>query len=557
MFGVKTLSKALSLGRATQRIPQRNFAAKSIKFGSEARAAMLQGVNQIADAVQVTLGPKGRNVVLDQQYGAPKITKDGVSVAKGIEFENRDTNLGAQLVRQVASKTNDIAGDGTTTATILTRAIFSEGCKAVAAGMNPMDIRRGIGAAVDVVVDRLRESTVPITSKEEIAQVATISANGDESIGNLIANAMERVGQDGVISVQDGKTVEDELEVVEGMSFDRGFISPYFITDAKRQQTVFEKPYVLIVDGKISSAQALVPVFEQVVQSRTPLVIIAEDVDGEALATLILNKMRSNVKVVAIKAPGFGDNRKASLQDIAVLTGGQVISSEMSVKLEDATLDMLGRCDQATVTKDDTVILGGAGNPSDIEERCMLIREGAANTKSDYEKEKYQQRLAKLSGGVAVMKIGGSSDVEVGEKKDRVDDALNATRAAVEEGIVPGGGLALLYASQNLNVVVDNEDQQVGVDIVRRALAAPATTIISNTGVEAAYVIGKLLADANGDYKYKSGSNAQTGEAVDMIQAGIIDPTKVVRTALVNASGVASLMTTTECIIVDEVEEAE
>jgi chaperonin GroEL len=531
----------------------RTFATgKDIAFGTDGRARMLAGVNKLADAVQVTLGPKGRNVVIDQSFSAPKITKDGVSVARAIEFKDRYENMGAQLVRQVAGKTNDIAGDGTTTATILTRAIFAEGCKGVAAGMNPMDLRRGISAAVDHVLESIKKNSRTITTKDEIAQVATISANGDVAIGTLIANAMEKVGKEGVITVQEGKILVDELEIVEGMRFDRGYISPYFITNNKTQKCEFENPFVLIFDGKISSARQLIPILEHVLKTPRPLAIIAEDVEGEAITTLILNKLRGVAKVVAMKAPGFGDNRTATLQDIAVLTGGQVISEGTGSKLEDATLDQLGSCRKITVSRDDTIILDGDGDKSLIEERCELLREALSSNSSSYEKEKIQERLAKLSGGVAVIKVGGASEVEVGEKKDRIDDALNATRAAVEEGIVPGGGMALLYATQGLaNVKVENQDQRVGVEIVRRALQVPAKSIIDNSGMEGAVVIGKLLEDAKGDEHCSRGMNAATGQYVDMIQAGIIDPTKVVRTALTDASGVASLMTTTEAMIVD------
>jgi len=447
-------SRPLTKLATRQLIHARSFATgKEILFGNAGRARMLAGVNKLADAVQVTLGPKGRNVVIDQSYGAPKITKDGVTVARAIEFTDRFENMGAQLVRSVASKTNDVAGDGTTTATILTRAIFAEGCRAVAAGMNPMDVRRGISAAVDQVLEHLKSASRPISSKDEIAQVATSSANGDVAIGALIANAMEKVGKEGVITVQEGKTLVDELEVVEGMRFDRGYISPYFITNPKTQKVEFDKPYILLVDGKVSSVQPLVPILEQVLRTSRPLAIIAEDVDGEALTLLVLNKLRGTAKVVAIKAPGFGDNRKASLQDLAVLTGGTVISEEVGLKLETATLESLGSCGKLTVSKDDSIVLDGEGDKAQIEERCNLLRDSADATTSSYEKEKLAERLAKLSGGVAVIKVGGASEVEVGEKKDRVDDALNATRAAVEEGIVPGGGMALLYATQALDSV--------------------------------------------------------------------------------------------------------
>jgi len=538
--------------------PVRGFASagKDITFGTDARASILAGVNKLADAVQVTLGPKGRNVVIDQTYGAPKVTKDGVTVAKSIDFADRQQNIGAQMVRSVAYKTNDVAGDGTTTATILTRAIYAEGCKAVAAGMNPMDIRRGIQAAVDNVIVTLKEGTHPITTKDEICQVATISANNDIAVGNLIADAMERVGKEGVITVQDGRTLEDQLEVVEGMKFDRGFISPYFITNAKTQKCEYENPYIMIVDGKISTVQSIVPILEGVIKTQRPLVFIAEDIDGEAIATLVLNKLRGSAKIVAVKAPGFGENRKANLQDLAVLTGAQLISEDVGLKLEDATVDSLGMCKKITITKDDTVILDGAGGRSEIEERCELLRSSVADTSSEYEKEKLQERLAKLSGGVAVIKVGGASEVEVGEKKDRVDDALNATRAAVEEGIVPGGGYALCYASLGLDsVVTANRDQEVGVDIVRRALTVPAKSIVNNAGLEGAVVIGRLLDDAKGNVHCQTGLNSANGEIVNMVEKGIIDPTKVVRTALVDAAGVASLMTTTEAMIVDIVKD--
>lgn len=517
---------------------------------------MLRGVNKLADAVQVTLGPKGRNVVIDQPYGGPKITKDGVTVARSIDFKDKQENLGAQLVRQVASKTNDVAGDGTTTATILTRAIFQEGCKAVAAGMNPMDIRRGISAALDRVLEVLKEQSEVVDTTEKIAQVATISANGDKAIGRLIADAMERVTTDGVITVQDGRTLEDELDLVEGMRFDRGYISPYFMTNSKLQNCEYESPAILITDGKISNLHDILPILEECFKSGTPLVIIAEDVDGEALATLVLNKLRGAAKVVAIKAPGFGDNRKAMLNDIAILTGATLVSKDAGIKLDQANRGMLGTCKRITVTKDDTIILDGAGAKESIEERIEVIREQLENSTSEYEKEKLAERLAKLSGGVAVIKVGGSSEVEVGEKKDRVEDALNATRAAVEEGVVPGGGMALMYASQALeNLEVENEDQRMGVKILQRACRIPARTVLQNAGIEGSVVVGKLLEQAEGKVKITWGMNAATGEFCDMMEAGILDPAKVVRTALTDAAGVASLMTTTEAMIVDDPEE--
>mmetsp|Transcript_17306 Transcript_17306/g.33743 ORF Transcript_17306/g.33743 Transcript_17306/m.33743 type:complete len:574 (-) Transcript_17306:287-2008(-) len=542
----------ICLAHKALRQPVRHFSAKDIRFGVDARTLILEGVNQLADAVQVTLGPKGRNVVLDQAYGAPKVTKDGVTVAKGIEFADRYHNIGAQMVRSVASKTNDIAGDGTTTATILTRAIYSEGCKAVAAGINPMDLRRGVSYSVDKVLDALNKNTKPITSKEEICSVATISANSDAAIGQLIADAMEKVGKEGVITVQNGTTIEDQLEVVEGMKFDRGYISPYFVTDPKTMKCEFEKPLILLVDGKISTIQQVLNILQEGLKTGKPMVIIAEDVDSEALATLVLNKLRASAKVCAMKAPGFGENRKANLQDLAVLTGAQVINEETGIKLENATLDMLGSCDKLSVTKDHTMILGGSGDQTALAERCDYLRSSITSSTSDYETEKLQERLAKLSGGVAVIKVGGVSDVEVGEKKDRVDDALNATRAAVEEGIVPGGGVALLYASQVLNgVELPNRDQQVGVELTRKALQAPCKAILNNAGMEGAVVVGNLLEDSAGSLTSTRGMNAATGDFVDMVETGIIDPMKVVRTALADAAGVASLMVTTEAMVVE------
>ncbi|KAE9327964.1 Chaperonin, partial [Phytophthora fragariae] len=462
---------------------------KDIRFGVEGRAAMLKGADQLANAVQVTMGPKGRNVVIDQSYGAPKITKDGVTVARSVDFKDKFENMGAQLVRSVASSTNDAAGDGTTTATVLTRAIFSEGCKSVAAGMNPTDLRRGIQMAVDHVVDGLQKLSQDVADKEKVAQVATISANSETEIGTLISDAMERVGKEGVITVQDGKTLYNELEVVEGMKFDRGFISPYFVTDNKTQSCEMENPYILLVEKKVSSLQSIIPMLETVVKQQRPLLIIAEDVESEALAALVINKIRGGVKVCAVKAPGFGDNRKASLQDMAVLTGATVISEDLGHRLETATPDMLGSAKKVTITKDDTLMLDGAGAPEAVEERGNLLRASIEATTSDYEKEKLQERLAKLSGGVAVIKVGGASEVEVGEKKDRVVDALNATRAAVAEGIVPGGGAALLWASRSLNTLYEscaNLDQKVGVEIVERACRAPATQIAKNAGHEGA-----------------------------------------------------------------------
>eukprot|EP00455_Lapot_gusevi_P033519 TRINITY_DN3665_c0_g1_i9.p1 TRINITY_DN3665_c0_g1~~TRINITY_DN3665_c0_g1_i9.p1 ORF type:complete len:562 (+),score=298.06 TRINITY_DN3665_c0_g1_i9:85-1770(+) len=537
---------------------QLRFFAKDIKFGVEARQLMLAGADKLADAVQATLGPKGRNVVIDQSFGSPKITKDGVTVAKAIEFADRHMNLGAHLIKQVASTTNDVAGDGTTSATVLARAIFREGCKSVAAGMNPMDLRRGINLAVDKVIETLRKGHKDITSKEEITQVATISANGDRYLGELIANAMEKVGREGVITVGDGKTLHDELEVVEGMKFDRGFISPYFITNSKTQKCELENPYVLLYEKKISNLQSILPLVEAVVKQNRSLLIIAEDVEGEALATLILNKLRGGLKICVVKAPGFGDNRKANLQDIAILTGGQLITEELDMKLESVSIEQLGCAKRVTVTKDDTILLDGMGSKEDIQERCNFIRNAITQTTSEYEKEKLQERLAKLSGGIAVIKVGGASEVEVGEKKDRIVDALNATKAAVEEGIVPGGGTALLYASQVLeDIKLANFDQEIGARIVKNAIRVPSQTIADNAGEEGAVVIGKLLDHAKGNPHSTWGFNAGTGQYVDMVQSGIIDPLKVVRTALADAASVASLMITTEVTIVDAKEENE
>lgn len=538
------------VARAAASAASRGYAAKDVRFGVDARAAMLAGCDALADAVQVTLGPKGRNVVIEQSFGSPKITKDGVTVAKNIEFKDKHMNLGAALVKQVATATNDVAGDGTTTATVLTRAIFSEGCKSVAAGMNPMDLRRGINAAVDHVVAELKRSAKMISTSEEIAAVGTISANGEREIGDLLAKAMEQVGKEGVITVSDGKTLENELEVVEGMKFDRGYISPYFVTDPKTQKCEFEKPYVLLVEKKISSLNNLVPMLEGVLKSGRPLLIVAEDVESEALATLILNRLRGGVKTCAVKAPGFGDNRKANLQDIAVLTGATVVSEDLGYKLENATMDMLGECGRVTVTKDDTIILDGAGDKTAIEDRCEQLRESMEQTKSDYDREKMQERLAKLSGGVAVLNIGGASEVEVGEKKDRVTDALNATKAAVEEGIVPGGGTALLYASATLTKLAEETevfDQKIGIEIIQKALKVPCRTIAANAGVEGSVVVEKLLEGG----KPEIGYNAATGEYVDMVKAGVLDPLKVVRTALVDAASVSSLMMTSECMITE------
>lgn len=543
--------------RSAQPIARRTYATgKDVRFGTEARSLMLQGVQKLADAVAVTLGPKGRNVILDQPYGPPKITKDGVSVAKHIEFSNRYLNLGASLVRSVASKTNDAAGDGTTTATVLTRAMFEEGCKAVSSGCNPMDVRRGMMRATDVVVDELRKMTKMIDSQEEIEQVATISANSDREIGSLLANAMARVGKEGVITIQDGKGIENEIEIVEGMRLDQGFLSHHFVTDKKTQRVEMEDVHVLLVDQKITSIQSLLPILEQIAVNRKRLLIIASDgLDSEVLTTLAINKSMRGLQVAAVRAPSFGDIRKAYLQDLAILTGGELISEEMNMRLEDVTLKQLGQVKKLTITADDTIMLGGAGDKALIEERCESIRDIIRRPSSSaYDIEKAQERLAKLSGGVAVVKVGGTSEVEVGEKKDRIVDALSATRAAVEEGIVPGGGTALLYASQALkNLKLDNFDQQVGVDVIRKACQVPCRTIASNAGAEGALIVQTLI--NSGEINTRRGFNAQSGEFVDMLEAGIIDPTKVVRTALIDASGVASLMTTTECMVVEEKEE--
>ncbi|SFI62640.1 chaperonin GroEL [Aerobium aerolatum] len=523
------------------------MAAKEVRFSRDARERMLRGVNILADAVKVTLGPKGRNVVIDKSFGAPRITKDGVSVAKEIELEDKFENMGAQLVREVASKTNDIAGDGTTTATVLAQAIVQEGHKAVAAGMNPMDLKRGIDLAVTDVVAQLVAATKKINTSEEVAQVGTISANGEKEIGEMIAHAMQKVGNEGVITVEEAKTAETELEVVEGMQFDRGYLSPYFVTNPDKMVAELEDAYILLHEKKLSNLQAMLPVLEAVVQSSKPLVIIAEDVEGEALATLVVNKLRGGLKIAAVKAPGFGDRRKAMLEDIAILTGGQVISEDLGIKLENVGLDMLGRAKKVQISKENTTIVDGAGQKAEIEGRVAQIKQQIEETTSDYDREKLQERLAKLAGGVAVIRVGGATEVEVKEKKDRVDDALNATRAAVEEGIVPGGGTALLRASANLTAKGINADQEAGINIVRRALQAPARQIATNAGDEASVIVGKILENASKTYGY----NAQTGEFGDMIANGIVDPTKVVRTALQDAASVAGLLVTTEAMIAE------
>ncbi len=523
------------------------MAAKEVKFGRTAREKMLKGVDILADAVKVTLGPKGRNVVIEKSFGAPRITKDGVSVAKEIELEDKFENMGAQMVREVASKTNDIAGDGTTTATVLAQAIVREGAKAVAAGMNPMDLKRGIDLAVAEVVKDLISKAKKIETSDEVAQVGTISANGEAQIGKDIAEAMQRVGNEGVITVEEAKTAETELEVVEGMQFDRGYLSPYFVTNPEKMIADLDDCYILLHEKKLSNLQAMLPVLESVVQTSKPLLIIAEDVEGEALATLVVNKLRGGLKIAAVKAPGFGDRRKAMLEDIAILTGGTVISEDIGIKLESVTLDMLGTAKKVSITKETTTIVDGAGAKAEIEARVAQIKAQIEETSSDYDREKLQERLAKLAGGVAVIRVGGSTEVEVKERKDRVDDALNATRAAVQEGIVSGGGTALLRSSASVSVKGVNDDQDAGIAIVRRALQAPARQIVTNAGDEASVVVGKILENADVNFGY----NAQTGEYGDMIAMGIVDPVKVVRTALQDAASVASLLITTEAMIAE------
>ena len=524
------------------------MAAKEVKFSADARSRMLAGVDVLADAVKVTLGPKGRNVVLDKSFGAPRITKDGVTVAKEIELSDKFENMGAQMVREVASKTNDEAGDGTTTATVLAQSIVREGSKAVAAGMNPMDLKRGIDLAVDAVVANLSKQSKRVNTSEEIAQVGTISANGDADVGTMISDAMSKVGNEGVITVEEAKSLHSDLDVVEGMQFDRGYTSPYFVTNAEKMTCDLETPYILIHEKKLSSLQPMLPVLEAVVQSGRPLLIIAEDIEGEALATLVVNKLRGGLKVAAVKAPGFGDRRKAMLEDIAILTSGQVISEDLGIKLENVSLDMMGSAKRVTITKEETTIVEGTGKKKEIEGRCNQIRAQIDETSSDYDREKLQERLAKLAGGVAVLNIGGATEVEVKEKKDRVDDALNATRAAVEEGIVPGGGVALLYASKALGKIEgENNDQKVGVSIVRRALEAPVRQIAENAGVDGAVVAGKLLEGKGGSL----GFDAQSEKYTDLVKAGIVDPTKVVRTALQDAASIAGLLITTEAMVAE------
>jgi chaperonin GroEL len=530
------------------------MAAKEVKFSTDARTRMLRGVDILADAVKVTLGPKGRNVVIDKSFGAPRITKDGVTVAKEIELADKFENMGAQMVREVASKTAEAAGDGTTTATVLAQAIVREGTKAVAAGMNPMDLKRGIDIAVAAVVEDLKNRTKKVKTSDEIAQVGTISANGEKAIGKMIAEAMDKVGKEGVITVEEAKGLETELNVVEGMQFDRGYASPYFITNADKMIVELEDPVILIHEKKLSSLQPMLPLLEAVVQSSKPLLIIAEDIEGEALATLVVNKLRGGLKVAAVKAPGFGDRRKAMLEDIATLTGGQVISEDLGIKLETVTMAMLGKAKRVSIDKENTTIVDGAGKKGDITARCNQIRTQVEETTSDYDREKLQERLAKLAGGVAVIKVGGGSEVEVKERKDRVDDALHATRAAVEEGIVPGGGVALLHSIKALQGLrAGNDEQKVGIDIIRRALQAPVRQISENAGADGAVIAGKILEGKNDTWGY----NAQTGEFEDMVKAGIIDPTKVVRHALQDAASVAGLLITTEAMVAERPEKKE
>ncbi len=529
------------------------MSAKEVKFAHDAREKMLRGVDILADAVKVTLGPKGRNVVIEKSFGAPRTTKDGVSVAKEIELEDKFENMGAQMLREVASKTNDLAGDGTTTATVLAQAIVREGARSVAAGSNPMDLKRGIDLAVTAVVSNLKERSKKVTSNDEIAQVGTISANGDAEIGRMIAEAMQKVGNDGVITVEEAKSLETELDVVEGMQFDRGYVSPYFVTNAEKMTVELEDPYLLIHEKKLSGLQPMLPLLEAVVQTGKPLLIVAEEVENEALATLVVNKLRGGLKIAAVKAPGFGDRRKAMLEDIATLTGGNVISEDLGIKLENVTLNMLGRAKKVTIDKDNTTIVDGAGKKSDIEARVKQIKAQIEETTSDYDREKLQERLAKLAGGVAVIKVGGATEVEVKERKDRVDDALHATRAAVEEGIVPGGGVALLRALKSLDALqVENEDQKIGINIIRRALQAPARQIAQNAGDDGSVIVGKILENGACSWGY----DAQSGTYVDLVGKGIIDPTKVVRTALQDAASVASLLITTEAMIAEKPKKA-
>jgi chaperonin GroEL len=530
------------------------MAAKEVKFGSDARTRMLEGVDTLANAVKVTLGPKGRNVVLEKSFGAPRITKDGVTVAKDIELKDKFQNMGAQMVREVASKANDVAGDGTTTATVLAQSIAQEGARAVAAGMNPMDLKRGIDMSVEAVVASLEARSKKISTSDEVAQVGTISANGEEEIGKMIAEAMERVGNEGVITVEEAKSLDTELDVVEGMQFDRGYLSPYFVTDADKMRATLEDPYILLHEKKLSNLQDMLPILEKVVQSGRPLLIIAEDIEGEALATLVVNRLRGGLKVAAVKAPGFGDRRKAMLEDLAILTKGTVISEEVGISLDGMTLEMLGSAKRVEITKDETTIVDGIGEKAEIEARCNQIRAQAEETSSDYDREKLQERLAKLAGGVAVIRVGGATEVEVKERKDRVDDAMHATRAAVEEGIVPGGGVALVKAISALDGLKPvNRDQEVGVEIVRRALQAPARNIAENAGAEGSVIVGKLMESS----KENEGYDAVSDTFTDMVKAGVIDPTKVVRSSLQNAASVAALLITTEAMVADRPEPKE
>ena len=525
------------------------MAAKEVRFNGDARDRMLRGIEVLANAVKVTLGPKGRNVLLDKSYGAPRITKDGVTVAKEIELADRFENMGAQMVKEVATRTSDQAGDGTTTATVLAQAIVREGTKAVAAGMNPMDLKRGIDMAVESVVGDIKTGSKKVSTNAEIAQIGTISANDDREIGEMIAQAMHKVGNEGVITVEEAKSLETELDVVEGMQFDRGYLSPYFVTNAEKMICELEKPYILLFEKKLSGLQVILPLLEAVVQSGNPLLIVAEDIEGEALATLVVNKLRGGLKVAAVKAPGFGDRRKSMLEDIAILTGGQVISEDLGIKLENVTLDMLGTAKKVRIEKDNTTIIDGAGKKKDIEGRCTQLRAQIEETTSDYDKEKLQERLAKLAGGVAIIRVGGATEIEVKERKDRVDDAMHATRAAVEEGVVAGGGVTLLYASKRLGRLnPENDDQKVGIDIVRRALQAPAKQIFANAGEDGSIIVGKLLEKGQADH----GFDAQSGTYVDMVKAGIIDPTKVVRLALQGAASIAGLLVTTEAMVAEK-----
>jgi chaperonin GroEL len=527
------------------------MAAKEVRFNVDARDRMLRGIDILANAVKVTLGPKGRNVVLDKSYGAPRITKDGVTVAKEIELSDKFENMGAQMVKEVATRTSDQAGDGTTTATVLAHAIVREGSKAVAAGMNPMDLKRGIDMAVESVVGDIKKVSKKVSTNAEIAQIGTISANDDREIGEMIAKAMDKVGNEGVITVEEAKSLETELDIVEGMQFDRGYISPYFVTNAEKMFAELEDPYILLHEKKLPGVQAILPFLEAVVQSGKPLLIVAEDIEGEALATLVVNKLRGGLKVAAVKAPGFGDRRKSMLEDIAILTGGQVISDDLGIKFENVTLDMLGRAKKVRIEKENTTIIDGAGKKPDIEGRCTQIRAQIEETTSDYDKEKLQERLAKLAGGVAIIRVGGASEIEVKERKDRVDDAMHATRAAVEEGVVAGGGVTLLYASKALGgLKPENADQKAGIDIVRRALQAPARQIFENAGEDSSVIVGKLLEKGDANH----GFDAQSGTYVDMVKAGIIDPTKVVRLALQGAASIAGLLVTTEAMVAEKPE---